>query len=193
MILRILREAGLPRLLATAFIAAVAATPAWSANSASGTTVITMAQGNSVAITITPTTETMTQDVVAPGADWAYQSSAQTWFPAGVTDGWVYTPAGTAGCTKAAVTTFKGSWGLTAYYTLAPAASPVAVYLAPVGTSCTVPTSAAIALSTNSASPTTLQSGLNKSQTEYYYLLVTSTTGNPIGATTTITITYTAQ
>ncbi len=180
------------KLLAIAFIAAVATSPAWS-GSANGTTTITMNTGNSIAITVMPTTETLSQDVVSPGPDWTYYSTAQSWFPAGVTNGWVYSPSGTPGCTSAAVTTFKNTWSLTAYFTLNPSTAPLEVYLADATASCTAPAAgSAVAISSSSSSPTTLASGLSNNQTKKYYLLIAPTGGSPIGGTTTITLTYTA-
>jgi len=177
-------------LLGLALIGLVASGPAWSA---SGTTTITMSPGNSISITITPVTETVTEDVVSPGANWTFRSSAQSWYPAGVVEGFDYTPSGAAGCTTAAVTTFKKSWGLTAYVTLSPSSAPLAVYVADAASACTTPAAAAVAISTSSSSPTTLASGLSDSQTKKYYLMVAPTGGNAISGTTTITITYTAN
>ncbi len=176
-------------LIAVVLTGLVASAPAWSAN---GTTTITLAPGNSISITITPTTETLTEDVVSPGANWTFQSSAQSWYPAGVVNGFVYTPSGSAGCTSAAVTTFRTSWSLTAYYTLSPSSAPLAVYLADATSACTTPAGTAVALSTSSGSPTTLAAAQSNSQTRKYYILVTPTGGASISGSTTITITYSA-
>lgn len=177
-------------LLGVALIGVVASGPAWSAN---GTTTITMSPGNSISITITPVTETVTEDVVSPGANWTFRSSAQSWYPAGVVEGFDYTPSSAPGCTTAAVTTFKKSWGLTAYVTLSPSSAPLAVYLADATSACTTPAGTAVAISTSSSSPTTLASSQSDSQTKKYYLMVAPTGGTAISGTTTITITYTAN
>jgi len=163
-----------------ALINLVANGPAWSA-------------GPPISITVTPTTETLTEDVISPGADWTFQNSALPWFPAGLVEGFVYTPSGGAGCTSVAVTTTRTNWSLTAYYTLSPTSAPLAVYLADATSACTTPAGTATAISPNSSSPTTLASGLSHSQTQKYYLLVVPIGGSAISGSTTITITYTAQ
>jgi hypothetical protein len=169
--------------------AALPGVPAWSAST---NLVVTVNPGNNIAVTVNPTTETLTQNVT-PTGDWTYVTSTPAW-ASSASDGWVYTPAGAAGCVSVDLTTFKGNYSATAYFTLNPVTAPLNVYVASSGSSCTTPANGpGTMLSSNSLSPTLLASGLAKSQSLYFYLLVTPVGGQPIAGTTTITITFTAN
>jgi hypothetical protein len=162
-------------------------------HAASATLQITVSAGNSIAVSVTPTSLTLSEDVASPGTNWTFQSTAPSWFPTGVTNGWVYTPNGSAGCVQITVTTYQNSFSLSASSSLNPTGQPLAVYLAPSGssTSCTTPTTQATQIGSTAVTLQSNQSGSNK--TYYYYLLVTSTNGSAVSQTTTLTLTFTAQ
>lgn len=172
-------------------IAAVAlpGVPAWSAST---NLVVTVNPGNNIAVTVNPTTETLTQNVT-PTGDWTYVTSAPAW-ASSASDGWVYTPAGAAGCVSLDMTTFRGNYNASAYFTLNPVTAPLNVYVVSTGATCTTPASGpGTMLSSNSLSPTLLAAGLSKSQNMNFYLLVTPVGGQAIAGSTTITITFTAN
>ncbi len=164
--------------------------PVWPATAS---TTITVTPGNSVAMRVSPTSLALVEDVVAPGSDWMFQSTPQTWFPAGASEGWVYAASGSIRCATVAVLTYKESYTLTAYATMSSSAAPLAVYVAETGPSCATPSAKAARVSTSSGSPTVLSAGLSHSLTKYYSLLVVPVGGTAVSGTTTITITWAAQ
>jgi hypothetical protein len=141
-------------------------------------------------ISITPTTLSLTEDVSKPGAGWTFYSTAQSWFPAGVSDGFAYTA-----CVAVAVTTKSGHTSISAWVAYNPTSAPLVTYIAIAGaqTSCTTPTTTAVGpVSTNSASPTTVTSGLaaGKTYTLYYYVLLVPANGQAVSGSATVTITW---
>lgn len=179
--------------LTLVFIATPGARPVWPATAASGSTTITVTPGNSVAMRVAPTSLVLVEDVVAPGSDWMFQSSPQPWFPAGVSEVWVYAASGSIRCATVAVLTYKESYALTAFATISSGTAPLAVYVAETGSSCAAPSARATRISTSSGNPTVLSAGLGHSLTKYYSLLIAPVGGAAVGGTTTITITWAAQ
>jgi hypothetical protein len=191
---RLLRTSA-PRAAAVAIAICLTALLAFppSSQAASATLTINVTAGNSIAVTISPTQETLTEDVTNPGTDWTFVSTPPSWFPAGVSNGWVYTPNGQPGCVTITVTTYQPSFSLSASSSLNPAGQPLAVYLAPSGssTSCATPTTQATQIGSTAVTLQSNQSGSSK--TYYYYLLVTSTNGSAVSTSTSLTLTVTAQ
>lgn len=163
---------------------------AWAA---SATLTIGVTAGNSITISVTPASETLVEDPVSPGADWTFVTTPPAWWPAGVSDGFVYTPGGSSGCVSVHIRTFKASHTVTAALSLSPTTAPLNVYLAPSGssTSCTTPTATAVQVTT--AGITLVSNDTANNETLLYYLLVQPVNDQPVSGSTTITLTFTAQ
>jgi hypothetical protein len=90
------------------------------------------------------------------------------------------------------VTTSVQGWSLKTYFTTSPSTSlGVALAQAGTGATCNTPGSAGISISSNSASPTTVLSSQNGTQTVNYYVVAQPTVA--VTQSVTVTTNFTAQ
>jgi hypothetical protein len=184
-------------LFAAAVLTALPA-PARATTSGSGTLAVTVSAGQSITVTVNPTTQTFSEDVTTPGTGWAFVTTNPTWLSGWTNPGAFYFgAAGTPGtnCLGITVNTSVAGWSLSAYYTVSGSgglnSSNTLVALGTSTSGCAAPTTGTGTLSTASGSPTSLKSGQNGTQTFYYYVGVQPQVATT--ASTTITITFTAQ
>jgi hypothetical protein len=182
------------RLVLTLLVAALAVGAAYA-----GTATLTVptTDGTAIALTVTPTSIPLRTDVAAPGADWAFSPTRRAYFPDVLSWGnaWVYSPAGTYGCVRVAVTTYLTSWTLRVSATVTPA-QPLSVALfrqSPILTGlsvCTEPTAASSSPLLLGTTPVVVGNA-GGSLTAFVGLGVHAT--GPVSGNPTITLNWTAS
>ncbi|HLY22433.1 MAG TPA: hypothetical protein VKT83_08190 [bacterium] len=163
--------------------------------STAATLAITMSPGNAIAVTITPSSAGLLEDVTLSAGNnsgWAF-AAGKPWIP-GTTwnDNSAYTyGTGAAGCFTVSVRTSVQNWNLSAFYTTSPTPSkPINVALAQAGTgsTCNAPAAAGTVIG---SSPATVLANQGGTQTVDYYVVVQPALA--VTSNVAVTMTFTAQ